>query len=70
MVLDVTQTIPTIEVPTGSEGSTFVASLLMLTMIAVCLNLAHFLKHKKFNLLSESAIYILFGIEILTRSRN
>ena len=43
------------------EHATYVSTLLLLTMIAVALNLAHFLHHKGITFLNESAIFILFG---------
>jgi hypothetical protein len=39
----------------------FIAAFLLLVMIALALNLGHYLKHKNFTYLSETAIYILFG---------
>ena len=41
----------------------YISTLLLLTMIAVALNLAHFLHHKGVTFLNESAIFILFGAE-------
>lgn len=51
--------------PTHSEthdNRVYIASLLLLSMLTVCLNVAHLLNHKRINILSESAIYVIFGI--------
>ncbi|KAL2913329.1 hypothetical protein HK105_207207 [Polyrhizophydium stewartii] len=45
-----------------SEHDAFVGILLMLATLTIALNLAHFLKHKNFTYLGESAVYILLGL--------
>lgn len=45
----------------GGETA-FIAALLLLVMITLSMNLAHYLKHKNFTYFGETAIYILFGI--------
>ncbi|XJO77502.1 hypothetical protein BDV3_002072 [Batrachochytrium dendrobatidis] len=45
-----------------NEHDLFVRVLLMLFMITAALNLAHFLKHKNFTYIGESAVYILLGL--------
>ncbi|KAI8893749.1 Sodium/hydrogen exchanger family-domain-containing protein [Globomyces pollinis-pini] len=47
-----------------SEHDTFVAALLLLMMITLAMNLAHYLKHKEFKYLGETAVYILFGLSV------
>jgi hypothetical protein len=44
------------------ERQTFVSVFLILSMMVTTLNVGHYLKHKNFTFLSESAIFILFGI--------
>jgi hypothetical protein len=46
----------------GHESTVFIASFLLLVMITLSMNLAHYLKHKKFSYLGETAIYIIFGM--------
>ena len=48
--------------PHEDGHAVYVSTLLLLVMIAVSLNLAHFLHHKGVTFLNESAIFILFGI--------
>eukprot|EP00842_Homolaphlyctis_polyrhiza_P000321 jgi/Hompol1/128/HPOL_005240-RA len=48
----------------ASEHDMFIRVMLMLAMITAAMNLAHFLKHKNFTYLGESAVFILFGLLI------
>lgn len=44
-----------------SEHAVYVQALLLLVMITFCINLHHWLKHKNFKYLGETAIYLLMG---------
>lgn len=48
-----------------ASTSVFVTALLLLVMITLAMNLAHYLKHKKITYFGETAIYILFGTHAL-----
>ncbi|KAI8928896.1 Sodium/hydrogen exchanger family-domain-containing protein [Entophlyctis helioformis] len=52
------------EVTEAGEHDIFIRVLLMLVMITAALNLAHYLHHKKFKYIGESAVYILLGLVI------
>ena len=49
----------------GHESTVYIASFLLLVMITLSMNLAHYLKHRNFTYLGETAIYIIFGMYIL-----
>jgi hypothetical protein len=45
----------------GGEHDVYIQALLLLVMITVCINLHHWLHHKNFRYLSETAIYLIMG---------